>query len=469
MINLDKKQLKIYVAMAGLFLLLVGLIAASALVTRRQEIRKEAVSASAELSLAPSCGEFNKDEYIQTTLKIDVHTERVPMAQIELEYDPAFLELNLNDVVYKSFLSEEINTYPKEIIEGPSNSKILKFMVYNISEQVSDFPTGLFDIATVKFKAKAVTSGEGTEVVFRAPSLFVLRREGDNTLSASPATATYKIKVAAGPTSTPTPTGEPVATNTPTPTPEQQTCSHELCQAAGYEGRACRESCMQDEHELTYGVCSGGRKCCCYTTGVGPTPTPIPTATSTPVPTGVPGQVKITLKVKFPGIDEQKPNQPVRIRIGKGGAILQEIASASLTANTEGIYQSEQITLSAAITPGSSYYFLVKGPKHLQVRYCQASGQTRPCTEGNINLVAGNNNLDFTGYALPAGDLPIVTTNGQDGVVDARDAVFLNNCFRDDPDSEDCISRADLDLDGKLGGADVGLMNNTIITRWEDE
>lgn len=193
--------------------------------------------------------------------------------------------------------------------------------------------------------------------------------------------------------------------------------------------------------------------------------------TNTPTPTPPPGQVKVQLKVKFFGINQNRANQPVRIRILKGGTMVQEIGfeGVNLTANNEGVYQSEMLTLSSAVEPGSGYTFLVKGPKHLQTRYCQNNGQTRACTSGNITLAAGENILDFTGLPLPPGDLPIPTTGGQDGVINAFDAVFLSNCLRDNPESADCLSRADLNLDGLVSALDGELINWSIFTRWEDE
>jgi len=180
-------------------------------------------------------------------------------------------------------------------------------------------------------------------------------------------------------------------------------------------------------------------------------------------PTLPPGEVKVKLKVKFDGVYEKKGDQEVRLKVGKGETILQELSEIALTANNQGVYESDFITLSSAVTSGSDYYLLIKGPKHLQVRFCQNSGQHRPCTKGNITLNNGENILDFTGYPLPGGDLP-----PQDGVVNALDAVVLVSCFNE-PTSQTCLDKADLNFDGIVNTMDINIMNNTIYTRWEDE
>jgi len=192
-----------------------------------------------------------------------------------------------------------------------------------------------------------------------------------------------------------------------------------------------------------------------------PTSTPTPTLTPTPTP-NPPGQVKAKFKVKFSGVDNKKPDQIVKVKIGRGETVIQELEQVSLTANNQGIYESQMITLSSAITPGTNYYLLIKGPKHLQVRFCQNSGQVRPCTTGGITLNSGENILDFTGYPLLGGDLP-----PQDGVVNAIDAVNLTNCLLQT--SSACLEKADLNFDGIVTAIDADIMNNTIYTRWEDE
>jgi len=206
------------------------------------------------------------------------------------------------------------------------------------------------------------------------------------------------------------------------------------------------------------------------TGGVTGTPIPTPTVTSTP------GQVKIRFKIKFAGVETQKPAQKVKLTVRHYNsgttATLANVDVASVKVGEIWIYQSGMITLPAEITPGTGYQILIKGPKHLQALYCERTGQVKPCSGGayiyTMPLAAGENEFDFGGYPLLAGDLPLTQTGGQDGVVNSIDAVALTNCF-DTPESQACKDTADLNFDGTVNTLDMNLMNNTIYSRWEDD
>lgn len=75
------------------------------------------------------------------------------------------------------------------------------------------------------------------------------------------------------------------------------------CRALGFDGRACRDyplpadigctadalgRCCANETYLDFGVCTGGRSCCCYGTVPTPTQPPSPTPTSPPGATATP-------------------------------------------------------------------------------------------------------------------------------------------------------------------------------------
>lgn len=207
-----------------------------------------------------------------------------------------------------------------------------------------------------------------------------------------------------------------------------------------------------------------GKVSATYTIVSGTTTTPSPTSTPPP------GQVSIQLKVKFAGINTARQNQHIKVFVKKRGdsTLNHDMGNVAVVSNASGVYQSEMINLPSSITAGSGYYFLVKGPKHLNTRYCANTGQNRPCeltTTASIVLADGDNVLDFSTFSLPGGDLPIPT---QDGVVNSADAVVMVNCFAD-PTSADCVAKADLNLDGIISSIDTNIMNDTIYTRWEDQ
>lgn len=136
-----------------------------------------------------------------------------------------------------------------------------------------------------------------------------------------------------------------------------------------------------------------------------------------------------------------------------------------MTADSSGVYQNLlPLTLPREIVPQERYYFLIKGPKHLQARFCQNTGQNKPCRTENIIFQEGLNILDFTEYPLLGGDLP-----PQDGVVNALDAVNLVNCLTSFDPTKECVAKTDLNLDGVINAIDIVIMNNTIYTRWEEE
>jgi hypothetical protein len=196
--------------------------------------------------------------------------------------------------------------------------------------------------------------------------------------------------------------------------------------------------------------------------------------------TSSPGQVKVRFRIKFMGIDTQKPDQQVKIQLKSGLmesvlGIFDHVNVSAVNISTDPnrpnwVYQSEVITLPDTVSTGyNAYYITIKGPKHLATRFCKSVNQARPCSipqtkmsglclgcDGEIS------EFDFTGYPLPGGDLP-----PQDGVVNALDAVTLINCLGES--SSNCIEKADLNLDGIVNTLDINIMNNAIYTRWEDE
>lgn len=198
-----------------------------------------------------------------------------------------------------------------------------------------------------------------------------------------------------------------------------------------------------------------------------PTATLSPGATATSTPTMVPGQVQIQFEIKFNGIDQQRADQPVVLKITKAGQVLQTLDNVILSADAQGVYQSQILALNTAVEPGAGYKILIKGEKHLRSEYCQASGQNTSCAGGNLELTSGLNQFDFTDYPLFPGDLPLPGF-GQDTVVNSQDAIFMVNCFSS-PEEASCLSTADLNLDSIINSLDMNIMNQTFQSRWEDE
>lgn len=182
-------------------------------------------------------------------------------------------------------------------------------------------------------------------------------------------------------------------------------------------------------------------------------PTLTPTTTSS-------GAITLNLKLKFQGIMDQPRNEnqktmKVKIKVG-GGNLSQPISTEGdfritnmRNKDTEPFIWEGTFNLPSQVTPGSNYYILVKGPKHIQKRICdqnpnETSVGTYRCFAGKITFQEGTNTFDFSKIYLLVGDLPV--NGAQDGVIDALDISYIrNNLGKTDPQ---VIAIADLNLDG---------------------
>ena len=211
-----------------------------------------------------------------------------------------------------------------------------------------------------------------------------------------------------------------------------------------------------------------------------PTPTPIRTPTSTPpqgqptnTPTETPTQpavsLSLNLKLKFQGISAKPANGlnkiGVTVTVAKDNnkEILNNII---FTANESGIWTSNAPMLFSQIPPGTGYYILVKGGKHLQKKICDNNPSesypgTYHCDRGKITLSDGDNTLDFSKIVLLAGDLP-----QQDGIVNSYDTSLVrNNLGKTDTHA---ISLADINLDGVVDTQDYSLIIAALSIRTDE-
>lgn len=417
-LSLSKKQIVTLLIMGGLIVVLALTIS---LTQEKQEIRKEAAGTGVvKLTLSPSGVEKNRGEAIDVSVQlISSEVKRVSAAGFDLQFSTNVFEIS--SVACSSFL-------PNSQAARVTDNKI--YISCYVPGGTTDYPElGVnlpVTLGTFRATVKSDAPVGNTPISFTRT--YVAEATGDATdISDTGTTATYTIR-GAEVTGTPTPTTSPVPTATSTPVPTA-------------------------------------------------TSTPRPTATVTPRPTAIPtvppGDVQVRFKIKFAGVDQRRADQNIRVKVLKDGVLKQELPfnDISVFAGTSGVYQSELITLSSAVTAGQGYTFLVKGPKHLQTLYCLSTGQRRPCDPRLIlNLISLNNGLnalDFTTHPLPAGDLPH-PVYGQDGVVNSIDATLLVRCF-ENPTGQACLSQADLNLDGIINVFDMEIMNLTIYSRWEDE
>lgn len=227
-------------------------------------------------------------------------------------------------------------------------------------------------------------------------------------------------------------------------------------------------SSMYTDYQWTEGneatsICSFPFRLFCLedTPPVPPEVTVTPTATATPLP----NQPVLNFSIKFQGVNQERADQKVKVRVVKG-ALDKSFTDINVIAGSAGIY-SGGVTLNG-VTAGSGYKIFIKGPKHLAKKFCSDNQDSRCPGEGNITLVAGENNFDFSKEVLEAGDVPDPNNGGrQNGVVNSVDYSLIQN--RMGKGSPADLAVADLNFDDAVNSSDVVLARNTLETKYEDD
>ena len=205
-------------------------------------------------------------------------------------------------------------------------------------------------------------------------------------------------------------------------------------------------------------------------------PPATPTTDNVPSPTpttgsfsGTKANVQLNMKVRFQGIVKQ-PNAAfdrlnVRVDIEgsqgyKNDQIVEFKADGSGLWN--GVMKIENVPIS------QKYAVLIKGPKHLSRKICEASprenvpGSYKCDSTGKIELKADGNNLDFSQIVVLAGDIPT-----QNQVVDSADIIFIRQNFGNT--SPSALSRGDLNLDGIIDTQDYSLVMAALGFKYDEE
>ena len=188
-----------------------------------------------------------------------------------------------------------------------------------------------------------------------------------------------------------------------------------------------------------------------------PNPTSTPVPTLTPQPTDTTGNVNLKMKLRFQGINKLpaagQSSMVVKAKIYKEGESTPIEGNGTFISDDKGVWSG---TISANFTSVTGRYrILVKGNHHIQKRICdsvptETSSGIYRCAIGNITLAVGDNNLDFSGILLLAGDLD------QSGIVDSVDfALIRNNLGKTDSAT---LVKADINRDGKIDTQDFSLI-----------
>jgi hypothetical protein len=192
----------------------------------------------------------------------------------------------------------------------------------------------------------------------------------------------------------------------------------------------------------------------------GPTPTGnlTPTTLPTTMITGpITGNVKLNLKLKFQGITKLpatgENSMTVKVKAQKQGESTTTDGTGTFVSDAAGLWTGA-VGINLTNVTGK-YKILVKGPQHIQKKICDAlptetSAGTYKCSDGNISLVVGDNNLNFSGIVLLSGDLD------QNGIVDSVDfGLVKNNLGKTDATA---LAKADINRDGRVDTQDYSLI-----------
>lgn len=204
------------------------------------------------------------------------------------------------------------------------------------------------------------------------------------------------------------------------------------------------------------------------------TPTPTTTTTTT-TPTTVPGtsgDATLAFKLKFQGVGGYpKGGKTVPFKVKLQGPTSTGYQSGTLTVNNQGVWEGNVSFTNIVVGSSTKYTVFVKVGKHLQKRVCafapsEASGGTYNCSESNMPITAGTNNLDFSGILMLVGDLPS-STGEQNGVVDSYDISYVLNHLGSTVESE--LAIGDLNFDGVIDTQDRSLIIQSLNVKYDDQ
>ena len=174
------------------------------------------------------------------------------------------------------------------------------------------------------------------------------------------------------------------------------------------------------------------------------------------------------MKLRFQGITRR----PVAVRDFMTKVTLMNTNSQLSTANNAVVFTVGDDGIWTGSTSfnapvGGGYYFLVKGPMHVQKKICEADptestpGSYR-CGFGKITLQNGANDMDFSNIYELVGDLP-----DQDGVVDSYDISFIRLNLGKNEDAVQAIG--DINLDGRVDTQDYSLVIASLSVKKDEE
>lgn len=212
-----------------------------------------------------------------------------------------------------------------------------------------------------------------------------------------------------------------------------------------------------------------------------PSPSPLPTFSPSPsptiLPTGTPPPTSRPFEIllKLEGVTDDAANfAKVSTRLiskvlnNSAGYVTPDLPIIYVG---NGIYKLNFGVWSEELPTADDYVLVVKGEKHLGIRFCSESGQTQHCSGGSPDKISLPQNprtkvlLDFTGIPLAAGDTP-----PQDGVVNLADYERVKGLLSKPCSLLTAQERftADLNYDGCVTTKDIFLIRKTLEVRYDE-
>jgi len=182
--------------------------------------------------------------------------------------------------------------------------------------------------------------------------------------------------------------------------------------------------------------------------------------------------VKLSMKIKLQGIGKKPINaSPIKVKVKLGGRALSAptaYQTGTFTPQDDGVWTGK---VDFTVPAGGGYLLYVKGPKHLQKKVCVNKPSENPagtyhCSENNVNLVAGNNEIDLSGILQLAGDLPGADGN-QNGLIDTYDVSAIRQNLQTTDQAK--IAIGDLDLDNGITTSDWSLLVQSLGIKYDEE
>jgi mRNA-degrading endonuclease toxin of MazEF toxin-antitoxin module len=208
-----------------------------------------------------------------------------------------------------------------------------------------------------------------------------------------------------------------------------------------------------------------------------PTQNTTPTVTITPIVTTTPDTItipvainpqNINLKMKFK-IQGVSTLPRIRDSLNFNIALMQDRSEVKeeivpFTVQPDGTYIGNKVF--EGIDISKKYSLAVKGAKHLNKVVCQNNpSESFPggyqCSASNIQFGTGDNDIDFSGIYLLAGDIP-----QQNGIVDSVDISFIRQNFGNT--SPDNLRRGDLNFDGIIDTQDYVLIMTALAFKFDE-